>query len=464
MAQNYEKIIIDKNDSVYGYYLAVKPASNNIQGVMVLLPGFGSPAESILPGTKLHNVAYVNDILTIIINTGQKLYIDDSFTSGLDKILTDVIKRYSVEKDKFIIGGHSAGGTLSLRYAELCAQHPSQYPIQPKGVFSVDGPADLVGLYHYFEREIKKNFSQAGVGEAVYIKGLMDKELGPLQDNLQKYAALSPFVALQDTAGNEKYLRNMAVRVYHDVDIVWMLQNRRRSVYDMNVAASTDLINQLLLAGNNMAEFVPGQTGYLANGMHHPHSWTIVEETGLVQWVKKTLQFFPEYAPEPYNLPAKGWNTEKAKFPLDFAPSIPYKGIDDIRFLPGFYNDVADDFWSYCFLWYLDGDVNFTETVLKNNLITYYNGLNQSATATTVTVKNVTPANGYAATFECVITTIDKFVTHKPITLNATVNIKPCTGNNKTMALFSVSPQPLSHSVWQKLNGVRDGLSCNPGN
>lgn len=458
-AQNYEKIILDTTNEVYGYYLAVKPQAK-IQGVMVLLPGFGSSAEGIIPETRLPGVAYVNNILTIVVNTGQKLYIDSTFTNGINAIMSDVIKRYGVEKDKFIIGGHSAGGTLSIRYAELCHQYPDSYPIQPQGVFSVDGPIDLIESYHYFEREIKKNFSQAGAGEAVFVKGLLDKELGPLKDNLPKYVALSPFFAFQDTVGNERYLQNMAVRVYHDVDVVWMLQNRRRSFRDMNAYASSELINTLLQQGNTRAEYVPGKTGYRNDGTRHPHTWSIVDEVELVQWVRKTLQFFPEHAPQPYSIQADGFAVEKSKFPLDFAPAIAYNGIDDIRFLPGFYNDKSDEFWGYCFLWYLDGDMIFTEQAVQRDLTNYYNGLNQQTT-TAVTVKKVKPATGYEAAFDCTINTVDKFVTQKPIVLHATVNIKRCTG--KTLAFFEITPQQVNSNVWQQLHNLRKSIGCTAG-
>lgn len=458
-AQNYEKITLDTTNKVYGYYLAVKPQAK-IQGVMVLLPGFGSSAESILPETRLHNVAYVNDILTIVVNTGQKLYVEDSFTKGMNTILDDVIKRYGVEKDKFILGGHSAGGTLAVRYVELCHQYPTQYPIQPQGVFSVDGPIDLIESYHYFEREIKKNFSQAGAGEAVFVKGLLDKELGPLKDNLPKYAALTPFYAFLDTVGNERYLQNMAVRVYHDADVVWMLQNRRRSFRDMNAFASSELINSLLQQGNTRAEYMPGKTGYRNDGSRHPHTWSIVDEVELVQWVRKTLQFFPQYAPQPYSIQADGFAVEKAKFPLDFAPTIPYKGIDDIRFLPGFYNNNSLEFWGYCFLWYLDGDITFTEQQVQRDLTNYYNGLAQQTDAA-VTVKKAKPAAGYDAAFDCTINTIDKFVTQKPIVLHATVSIKNCLG--KTIAFFEVSPQEAGSTVWQRLHNVKASIGCAAG-
>ena len=48
VAQNYEKIVIDKNDPVTGYYLAVPP-QGEIEGVLVLFPGFGERPENVLP-------------------------------------------------------------------------------------------------------------------------------------------------------------------------------------------------------------------------------------------------------------------------------------------------------------------------------------------------------------------------------------------------------------------------------
>jgi hypothetical protein len=185
-----------------------------------------------------------------------------------------------------------------------------------------------------------------------------------------------------------------------------------------------------------------------------------VDEVDLIKWLKKTLEFFPEYAPEPYNLPAKGWGIEKNRFPLFFAPSLPYKGIADARFMNGFGTAGSDEFWSYCFLWYLDGTIKFTESSLKNDLETYYNGLN-AANVTTATVKNVKQNNSYEQSFECVIKTYDKFVTHKQVILNGTVNIKKCAPDNKTIVFFEISPQPFSSMVWQKLNVILDGVGCN---
>ncbi|MFM7857623.1 MAG: hypothetical protein ACKO96_38310, partial [Flammeovirgaceae bacterium] len=101
----------------------------------------------------------------------------------------------------------------------------------------------------------------------------------------------SPFYAASNEPGNERFLKNTAVRVYHDMDVVWQLQNRRRSLYDNNALCSSELINRLLLMGNDKAAFVQSdRKGYRSNGMRHTHSWSIVDEVECIQWIKEVLE------------------------------------------------------------------------------------------------------------------------------------------------------------------------------
>jgi len=71
----------------------------------------------------------------------------------------------------------------------------------------------------------------------------------------------------------------------------------------------------------------------------------------------------------------KGWGIERFLIPIGFAPSIPYKGVEDIRFTPGWAKKTTNEYWSYAFLWYLDGNVTFDAKTIENNLKTYYTGL-----------------------------------------------------------------------------------------
>ncbi|GAA5028563.1 hypothetical protein GCM10011506_14410 [Marivirga lumbricoides] len=288
-AQNYEKVIFNKNIE-NGYYLAVAPQAE-ITGVLVLLPGFGQAVESIYPETKIHNVAYLHGLLTVAIAGGNKLYADENVTKRLNDAFLHIIDKYAIPKEKFVIGGFSAGGTISLRYAEYCYEKPSEAAIQPQAVFSVDSPVDLFGIWEYFQREIKKNYSEAGVGEARYVSEIMLKEIGDPVNDKAKYEELTPFNANLEQPGNEKFLSNIGVRVYHDVDIVWQLKNRRRSLMDTNSFASSELINRLLLMNNTKAEFMLAkQPGYRSSGLRHPHSWSIVDEVELIQWVNEMLK------------------------------------------------------------------------------------------------------------------------------------------------------------------------------
>lgn len=289
-AQNYEKIVVNARDSISGYYLSVKPQTNTIKGVLVLIDGFGGRAEDIFPESKLPNVAYVNEILTVAVAMGNKIYADSSVINNLNLVLKDVLQRYKVQADKFVIGGFSAGGTISLRYTELCKEFPSKYPINPKAVFAIDSPVDIIDLWNTFKKQIDKNYSDVAVSEAKFVSELMQLEHGTPITNLKTYLWLTPFYNLHKGEGNEKFLKDIPVRVYHDVDINGQLQNRRRSAYESNFLNSSELILRLLLLKNEAAEFIAGKTGYRSNGMRHPHSWSIVDEVELIQWTKKIIE------------------------------------------------------------------------------------------------------------------------------------------------------------------------------
>ncbi|WP_221391206.1 alpha/beta fold hydrolase [Dyadobacter sp. NIV53] len=289
-SQNIEKVSINSSVGNSGYYLVVKPQSGIIKGTLILLPGYGESPESIFQESKLPNAAYESDILVIAISGGNRLYADSSLLIKLNLAFSQVIKNFSVDPEKIVIGGFSAGGTIALRYAELCKEFPKSNPIQPKAVFSIDSPVDLIEIYHYFEREISRNYSQAGVTEAKFALKLMQEEIGSPEFNINLYKKLTPFYKDLPEPGNEKYLQNMSVRVYHDVDINWYLKERRRSALDMNFLFSSELINRLTLIGNTHAEFIQSaKKGVRSSGLHHPHSWNIVEETECIQWIIEQL-------------------------------------------------------------------------------------------------------------------------------------------------------------------------------
>jgi len=288
IGQSIEKVIFNNKDA-NDYYLQLKPATEKINGVLILMPGYGEKPESIFPSSNLLNTAYANNILTISIAGDAKIYADENVIDKINRGLIYFLKNNpNIPKNNFIMGGFSAGGTISLRYAEYTVENPTKVPVSIKGVFTVDSPVDLGNIWEYFQREIKKNYSEVGVNEANTISEKMNREIGTPETNPQKYNELTPFNHRLLELGNEKYIKDMAVRVYHDIDVEWQLKQRRRSLYDTNQLSASELINRLMLLGNERAEFMTSkQPGMRANGMRHPHSWSIVDEVEFIQWTLK---------------------------------------------------------------------------------------------------------------------------------------------------------------------------------
>ena len=290
-AQTLEKITWDENDAFSGYYLAVRPASEQVEGVLFLMPGFGQLPESIFPETKLHNVAFSNDILTIGFSAGPKLYLDDEIREKIITVMQDVKTRYKVGPDKFVLGGYSSGGALVLRFAEMSLERPDEFPIEPIGVFMVDSPIDIFSLWDGLEEIKENNNSETAVQEAEYVMRIIEEDYGVPSENIDVYSPMNPFSMDKDFGQNEKYLQDIAVRAYHDVDIAWRLYNRNQSAKRRNFTVTSELINRLLLLGNDKAEFIQAyKTGYRSNGQRHPHSWSIVDEVECIMWMKRLLE------------------------------------------------------------------------------------------------------------------------------------------------------------------------------
>src|SRR5580692_7581319 len=102
--QYMEKVIYDAADSSNAYYLAIPPASPNIRGVLVLFCDFRSP-ESLLPETRLHNIASAGNLLTVYASLGPSIFADSATLLRMNTILRHITAKYSADTATFIIGG-----------------------------------------------------------------------------------------------------------------------------------------------------------------------------------------------------------------------------------------------------------------------------------------------------------------------------------------------------------------------
>jgi hypothetical protein len=471
-SQFSEKVVFNNKDSANDYYLAVRPLSGNIQGVQVLITSF-NPPEFVLAESKLQNIAYGNDILTIIASLGPSLCADSSSVERLNQILQHVVTHYSADTSRFVLGGFIYAGNTALRYTELCYENPSRFPVLPKAVFAINSPVDLVGLARWCEAEIKKDYYSGDVGDGKYILDALTKKYGTYTENVEKYIQLSPFYSDAQTLGNEQFLKHVAVRLYFDTDITWQLQNRRNSYYDTYMPDGSEMVKRMLLAGNSEAEFVSSkQPGIRSTGLRSPYSWSIVDEVDCIQWIKQKLKIFnPQtYSPK-YLLPVpKGWQTEQFALPPDFAKQITMKGVEDLRFSPGWGDPNSEEHWSYAFLWSLDGKVDMNASVLRDNLTILYTGLvgrnivprkipKEKLFPVEVNIQIVKTAAGDIKTFAGTVHMLD-YINQMPMTLNLRIHVKDCPDKTHSILLFEVSPKSPDHANWLKLDQLNSDFNC----
>lgn len=299
--QSLEKVIVYTKNP-YGLYGIADKDSNNFFyqklvpknqpiGVLVILPGGGESVEDVMKQISLHRLAVEKNILVVFPSVywgAVKMYPQIKF---LDTIFQQIVAQYKVPKNKFILGGLSGGGMLSLVYAEKANMNVDSTFIKPAAVFGIDPPVDYAEIYNRYKRDIERNFSKPAVWEGKNVIADYNKAFGgPPEEFPDVYVKYSIYSHSQKDGGNAKYLKNIPIRLYTEPGIIWQLEKRQRDLYDINCTYITAMINSLRLQGNNEAELiVTHDKGVRLNGEKHPHSWSIMDSEDCLVWILKQL-------------------------------------------------------------------------------------------------------------------------------------------------------------------------------
>lgn len=162
------------------------------------------------------------------------------------------------------------------------------------------------------------------------------------------------------------------------------------------------------------------------------------------------------------------WRSEFIPFPISFAPSIDFQGVEEVRFAQGWANKDSEEFWTYAFIWTLDKDPQLHEESLQSTIETYFNGLSQVVAKSkddptdlslrpTTALFLKTPNNlGYIGKVHI----YDAFFTQASLTLNAQVEKSFCQKLNKHLVFFKFSPLARNHKVWENFKDVRIKADC----
>ncbi len=188
----------------------------------------------------------------------------------------------------------------------------------------------------------------------------------------------------------------------------------------------------------------------------------------------------PAAAADPYAYePPAGWKPERIPFPLGFAPSLAYTGYEQLHFAPGMFDTASENYFTYVFLWWVDGEPEVTETTLARDLVAYYRGLSAAVgepkgmkfdltkvEATVVAVADaksdeVTAPGPSTRRFTGKLNTFDPFTKGQALTLEVEIAAWRCEQEKRTVVFFCVSPKPRDTAAqWAPMRTALASFRC----
>lgn len=259
--------------------------AENQKGLLILFPCFPCDAENTMNEFKITEISKKNGFSVLAMNFNERLYLNQKEKQELAEQLTTIVREHNLSEKNIFIGGFSSGGNVSLLICDYLKKNENQ--IQPKGVFVVDSPVDLLGLYKTAKKNLELNISKPSVQESTWIKALFDKEFGKPANGITNYVLNSPFTFETQNIDNLKGLNKLKIRFYTEPDLKWWKENGRNEYVNLNAFYLQKLSDKLKNEfGDKNVELIKTENkGYRSNGERHPHSWSIVNEKDLVNWM-----------------------------------------------------------------------------------------------------------------------------------------------------------------------------------
>jgi hypothetical protein len=169
--------------------------------------------------------------------------------------------------------------------------------------------------------------------------------------------------------------------------------------------------------------------------------------------------------PQLLNEPAS-WEFERFALPPAFAPGIPYKGAEELRFSPGMFNKDSVNYFTYVFVAELDNTTSISQTDIRDYLLKYYKGL-CSATANdrkltidttqiTAAVEKKKNAPAKETIYNASLDIFGVFADGAPVKLNMEIKVILDAAAKKTYLFFIASPREKTDPIWKKLYGIRE--------
>jgi hypothetical protein len=164
-----------------------------------------------------------------------------------------------------------------------------------------------------------------------------------------------------------------------------------------------------------------------------------------------------------------GWRKETIPFPLEFAPGLAYRGVEELRFPPGFFKAGDAQYWTYAFVWYIASPGPVSVEALEADLVAYFGGL---ARAVGGADRKDIAAFEFRAVLEGDLArevtgtadAFDAFEGEQPVHLHLRITPVPCARPGETLLLFRASPRApaADDPQWQALDALAATVRCEP--
>jgi len=252
---------------------------------LFIFPCFSCDANQTKEEFDILDSAYANGITVVLLNFNFRLSLDSFERNMLKDFFNKIIDYYQLNTQNITIGGYSGGGNVSLLLSDYLIANNNKY--QPKGVFVVDPPIDLWNIYRSSTLNIERNFSAPSVEESNLLIGLLDSIVGEENHFPDSFAVHSPIVNEIENYDNVSNLKSIKVRLYTEPDSVWWKENRQADFNQTNSFALQQFYNNQKSEFPKLELIETKNKGYRSNGTRHPHSWSIVNITELINWIKQ---------------------------------------------------------------------------------------------------------------------------------------------------------------------------------
>lgn len=187
----------------------------------------------------------------------------------------------------------------------------------------------------------------------------------------------------------------------------------------------------------------------------------------MTRWLCALAAFFALPAAAEIAAP-ETWRKETFRFPLPFAPSIPYEGVEHVRFAPYWSEFASDRGFSYALLW----DVKrrpVEAAELERGLLVYFDGLMENVTrgrkiedpgtVSSVALHPLATPAGWSAASGGRLWTWNAFGRGEPLTLYLEITHRPC-GEDRMQIFYAFSKAERTRPAWDELRAIRAATRC----